>query len=444
MYRGRHTSAGAALLGTCVASAVFACLSSASAIRASTIGPARASEFSSAPTHALFQDPKVAAGKAVKAGLAWLARHQSPEGAFESKKLEGICPRERPCWHDKFEATDHYDVGLTGLAISCFVRAGYGPSSKAELTDPTTGKKFAPGDVARRAIEWLRKLQKPDGSFGPDRAFMYNESIATLALAEAVRGAADESLKKSVERATVFLQGAQRPNPSGVGSWGWRYASRQEIAKDRPVGATAEQIRAELSDSDTSVTGWAIAALHAASEAGFTVDKYCWAGALDFLDSVTVTDGKVGYLAAADAGLKLQGVDEQYDYHPGTMSALAISARVHGALDLKNAFFDRAAQQIIDHLPAVSKDQMSVDYYYWYQGTLALNELDHSDRPKNRPRQSGTWNKAVIRVLLDLQNDEKDGCARGGWVTRDRWSYAGGPIYTTAMAVLALEIATAK
>ena len=43
-------------------------------------------------------------------------------------------------------------------------------------------------------------------------------------------------------------------------------------------------------------------------------------------------------------------------------------------------------------------------------------------------------------LALQDKNTERDVCSRGGWLVGDRWSHAGGPIYTTAINTLTLEV----
>ena len=78
----------------------------------------------------------------------------------------------------------------------------------------------------------------------------------------------------------------------------------------------------------------------------------------------------------------------------------------------------------------------SVDYYYWYYATLALFQLDGPD-----VKNWSTWNKAISDTLCNHQRTSKDGCMDGSWDTDnvDRWAYAGGRVYGTAINVLTLE-----
>jgi hypothetical protein len=88
----------------------------------------------------------------------------------------------------------------------------------------------------------------------------------------------------------------------------------------------------------------------------------------------------------------------------------------------------------------VSKDKLSIDYYYWYYGSLALNQLDGPDSPKKSGKYWGPWNKAMVDAVLSLQDHTERACSNGGWIQGDRWAYTGGPLYATAINVLTLEV----
>jgi hypothetical protein len=308
----------------------------------------------------------------------------------------------------------------------------------------------------------LVRRQNADGSFSKDKSFVYNEAIATLALVEAYAWTHASDLKLPAQHAVEFLESAQRPSPIGEGPspkgehpgskseqlWGWRYASRTEVevqlqnrgvTPGRGVTAGSEYMR-ELSDADTSATAWCVAALHAAREAGLDVRDEAFAGALAFTRWVTANDGLVGYLDAHGAGATVSGPNDHFTYHPAVMSAMGVSTRIACAGDPNDVFFELAAKRVLSDLPAVSADKLSIDYDYWYQGTRALDELDGPDRPRRSGKYWSMWNKAVIAAVTSLQDHGERSCRNGGWITPDRWSDSGGPIYSTAMSVLTLEV----
>jgi hypothetical protein len=70
------------------------------------------------------------------------------------------------------------------------------------------------------------------------------------------------------------------------------------------------------------------------------------------------------------------------------------------------------------------------DYYLWYNGTLAMFHAGGDDWKR--------WNRVVRDRVISLQKHE--GCERGSWPPDSRWGGSGGRIYTTALAVLTLEV----
>jgi hypothetical protein len=117
------------------------------------------------------------------------------------------------------------------------------------------------------------------------------------------------------------------------------------------------------------------------------------------------------------------------------MSAIALRMALELDSPPADEFVLPAAARIAQDAPSVSADGLSIDYYYWLNGTLALAAYDRG-RPS---RTFQAWDRALLETLLGLQEQKPDGCGRGGWLVPDRWSYAAGPVYTTAMALLALE-----
>lgn len=270
---------------------------------------------------------------------------------------------------------------------------------------------------------------------------MYNEALASLALAEAFGLTQARYWKEPAQKGINFLQNAQRPNPSGTGLWGWRYESRMEIEDFRRAGTQDEAYKAQLFQSDTSVTGWVVMALKSAQLAGLAVKKENMDGAFEFTKWATADSGLVGYLDAKGAGQTVTGKnDDKFTYHPTSMSALGMCIRIFSQHDPDDPFLELAAKRIVQDLPTVSKDKSSIDYYYWYYGSLALNQLDGPDSPRKSGKYWGPWNKAMVEAVLALQDHAERACSNGGWITTDRWSYDGGPLYTTALNTLTLEV----
>jgi len=379
--------------------------------------------------------------KAVLEGLRWLVRHQRTDGSWGIVSLKSICDTDKPCFDPKESYTEHADEGLTAMALLCFLGAGYSHESKQDLVDTARAKRYKIGEVIKNGLMWLVKRQNEQGYFSKDQVFMYNEALCALALTEAYGLTQNRYWKEPAQKAINFLQKARRPNPSGTGSWGWRYQSRQEIEAKYPGGSLDETGKKELFDSDTSVTGWVIMALKSAIISGLQVDKNSMDGGLAFVKYCTANDGLVGYNDPKNAGLTVQGRgDDKFDYHPTSMTSLGICIRIFCEHDPNDPFFEPAALRMVKDLPTIDKDRRKIDYYYWYYGSMALNQLDGPDSPRKSGKYWGPWNKAMVDAVVSLQDTQERSCNRGGWMQPDRWAYAGGPIYSTAINVLTLEV----
>lgn len=376
-----------------------------------------------APTQVSAPTPLSRQG-AIDAGLGWLARHQTADGSWRANAVDPACTAAFDHGHPKSTWIDHYDSGSTALGTLAFIHAG--------VTSRSPGEHAA---VLGRALDWLRSQQNEQGFFSKDHAFIYNEALATMALVEHYAATKDASEVASAQRAVDFLVRAQRPSPSGDGAWGWRYSSRMEIEEKFGGQPPDELGKRELFDSDVSVSGWAATALIAAERAGLVVDPAALKGVAEFMRWCRARDGLVGYNDPRNAGLKVQGRDDQFLYHSSCMSAIALRLSLELDARPEDGFILPAASRIALDAPAVSADGLSIDYYYWLNGTLALAAYDRG-RP---PRYIQAWDRALKDTLLGLQEHKPDACGRGGWLVPDRWSYAAGPVYTTAMALLALE-----
>ena len=381
--------------------------------------------------------------KAVLDGLRWLVRHQNPDGSWGASSLKSRCIPEAPCYDAKLAMNDHYNEGLTGLALLCFLGAGFSHESKQDIVDTAMAKRYKIGDVVKKGLEWLRKKQDPAGFYTPDRPHMYNEALATLAMTEAYGLTQNRYWKEPAQKGINLIMEAQRPNPSGAGFWGWRYESRTSIEDFRKGGTGDEQFKKELYDSDTSVTAWCVMALKSAQLSGLQVKQESMDGAMEFCKFVTADQGLVGYVDAKTAGQTVTGpFDSQFTYHPTTMSALGMCIRIFATHNPDDPFLELAAKRIIQDLPTVSKDRSSLDYYYWYYASLALNQLDGPDSPRKSGKYWGPWNKAMVDAVLSIQDHTEKACTNGGWIQSDRWgNYSGaGPLYNTALNVLTLEV----
>lgn len=384
--------------------------------------------------------------EAVLEGLRWLVRHQNEDGSWGIDTLASHCKGTTPCVSPEAQLVPHYNEGLTGLALLAFLGQGISIGSKIEIVDTAMGKRYSAGEVVKKGVRWLLDRQRENGALSdPDWSYaMYNQALATMAVCEAYGISRNRELKRPAQKAVDFLVAAQKRNPEGA-TWGWRYWSRQ-VLDDKLTAGEIDQVThaSAVQEVDISVTTWVVMALKSAQLVGLEVPVEVMNGALAYAEYTTGKDGLVGYLNPYVAGEMIRGPGDHFTYHTGTMSALGMLVRTFVRHDLEDPFLDLASKHIVKDMPSVSKDKLSVDYYYWYYATLALNQFDGPDSPrKGSGKYWDNWNEALIESILPLQNASKarDVCTRGGWLDPDRWgSHTGHSLYSTALNVLTLQV----
>ncbi|MCE9595232.1 MAG: hypothetical protein K8S98_13680 [Planctomycetes bacterium] len=382
---------------------------------------------------------------AVLEGMKWLIRHQQEDGGWSAENLISKCSEKGPkCVKPDEVYNKNHDEGLTALSLLCFLGAGYDNTSKQNIVDDAMGKRYYIGQVIKNGLTNLKDKQNEEGSFTSPRAFMYNEALAALVFSEAYGMTSSRAWKDPAQKAINFLVNSQKPNPSNsTGLWGWRYASKQDIIDRRDRGELDQNaFESEMRDADTSVTTWVVMALKSASLSGLDVPQETMDGALSFIDYVSLKDGRVGYLSPDGAGQALGGHNDHFQYHTSVMSALGMLTRTFVSHDIDDPKLEAGAKLLVKDLPEITKDKLSIDYYYWYYGSLALNQFDGPESPRKSQTYWNQWNERMKECVLQLQdkNTDADVCTRGGWLTPDRWTYSGSPIYCTAINVLTLEV----
>lgn len=378
--------------------------------------------------------------RAIRAGLRWLARHRNEDGTWSATTLKNHCWSGSPCFDEKDEYNDLHVAGITSLVVLSFLEAGYLPASTDVLEDKLATGRVSAGEIVTDALEWLVAREKTYGRFTGSKSHMYDEAFATLALSRAFERTQDERWKAAAQRGVAILERGQRENPAGHGRWGWRYESASDFRQRLADEHRDAQFTAEVSESDTSVTTACINALQAAKRAGLTVIPDSTRNALDFIVSVTAPDGRVGYIDRESIGRPIQGPNDVFDYHVATLSALGMISRILVAPDSSDPILELGARLVTADLPRISDDKYSIDYYFWHEATLALSRFDGPQGLLSRGKYWTQWRPAALRALLDTQASEPLTCRHGGWLMKDRWSYVGGPIYSTALNVLTLEL----
>jgi hypothetical protein len=255
-----------------------------------------------------------------------------------------------------------------------------------------TGRKYKA--AVDKGLKFLLLAQKADGQLGTET--MYTHAVATLALVEAYGMTFDATLKAKAQAAVNFIVKAQCPDG------GWRYTP----------GSAA---------GDTSVFGWQVQALRSAQLANLTVPKACLDKAVKFLDTVAKDDGaRYGYTAGGGPTDTLSAV--------GLLSKLLL-----GAATPRTPAVEKGVKALWEKgKPAES----NMNLYYLYYGTMLFHRVGGESWVKD-------WNPTVRNLLVKSQVNG-DGAKKeevGSW--KPDAAFIGqqcGRLGSTCMSTLILEV----
>ena len=300
--------------------------------------------------------------KAIIAAIEWLSRVQEKDGRWDTRK---------------YQAETDYDVGGTALALLCY----YGWGARHDQ----------PGkyqENVKAALQWLMTQQRENGSLAR-RGMMYSHAIGAIALCEAYGITKDEKIKSAALAAIKYTINAQHQKRGG-----WRYSPGQ--------------------DSDTSVTGWQVMALHSARMAGIELPEKPFDLARKWLDFAGGGEhgGLYGYQSPTDISRAMVATGmfcRQLDLVPPSNPKMIESAKLMKRYPIR------------DNNP---------DLYYIYYGTLALYQHQGSIWQD--------WNNNLKRILPKIQ--VKTGNLAGSWNLSRSNTKGGGRIASTTLAILSLEV----
>ena len=300
--------------------------------------------------------------KAIIAAIEWLSKVQEKDGRWDTRK---------------FQAETDYDVGGTALALLCY----YGWGARHDRPGKYQNN-------VKKALEWLLAQQREDGSLAR-RGMMYSHAIAAIALCEAYGITKDDNIKSSALAAIEYTISSQHQERGG-----WRYSPGQ--------------------DSDTSVTGWQLMALHSARMAGLELPEKPFDLARRWLDFAGGGEhgGLYGYQSPSDISRAMVATGmfcRQLDMVPPSSPKMIESAELMKRYPIR------------DNNP---------DLYYIYYGTLALYQ--HQGPIWQQ------WNNNLKRILPDIQI--KSGSLAGSWDLSRSNTKGGGRIASTTLAILSLEV----
>ncbi|MSR62516.1 MAG: hypothetical protein EXS08_08730 [Planctomycetes bacterium] len=332
----------------------------------------------------------------VHSALEWLKRHQDPAGFWDCDGFAAQCTDDT-CTGSGSAA---HDVGVTGLALLCFLGAG---ETHLEGRYRTTVK---------RGLQWLLEVQDEEGCFGPriGQGFLYDHACAALAMAEAFGMTQAKPFRAAAQNGIAFVLRTQNPYSA------WRYAAPGD------------------GDNDTSMTGWMVMALKSAKMAGLTIDEAAFDGALAWIDQVTdPRTGRTGYTELGGPPSRLASLAARFPAENSeSMTAVGLLVRIFGGrTPAQDPQLALGAARLAARLPQWSEDGQ-IDFYYWYYGTLALFQLGGARWER--------WNEALRAAVIEHQRTDAPSCARGSWDALDAWSTVGGRVYATALNCLSMEV----
>lgn len=242
-------------------------------------------------------------------------------------------------------------------------------------------------DVVQKGLYYLatRARVTADGA-DLQEGSMYGQGIATMALCEAYGMTEDRNYRDLAQLAVNFIVYAQDKRGGG-----WRYTPGQP--------------------GDTTVTGWQFMAIKSGQMAGLSVPSPTIFQIDRFLDSVQADGGATyGYLDGSEV-------------KPST-TAIGLLCRMYRGWPREHQAIQQGASRLAEWGPS------KTDLYYDYYATQVLCHLEGSAWEK--------WNRSMRDHLVATQVAQ--GFDSGSWHFSDQYGNKGGRLYSTAMAVMILEV----
>lgn len=270
--------------------------------------------------------------------------------------------------------------GVASVAVMAFMAKGHLPGEGRY------------GGTINRGIDYVLSTANPKTGYIAQRSggMMYGHGAGTLTLAEAVgmtKGGRERRIREVLEKAVKLILQAQairRGKPVQQGGWRYSYASR---------------------DSDLSVTGWQLLALRAAKNAGADVPISAINEAVGYVKRSASRGGGFGYQPGGGTNHARAGI--------GILS-LEICGEHHSPEAVA------AAEWLTRNPPRWPDRHFYYAVYYCSQGMF---QRSGKYWEFYRPR--------LEALLLSLQK------ADSSWP--DDGANAG-PVYPTAMSVMALSV----
>jgi hypothetical protein len=277
---------------------------------------------------------------------------------------------------------EQHKNAVTGLAVMALMAAGHTPDQPPH------------GPAIRNALNYVLSQMRNDGYLGQsDNSRMYGHGICTLMLTEAAGMTRDEMLEKRLlegcRRAVELILKAQAIKKAPHHQGGWRYEPNS-------------------GDSDLSLTGWQTMSLRSAKNIGIEVPGSAIQAAINYIKGMA-RDGEFSYEGGGGQPT-LRGIG---------LLALPVCG-VYDSPELA-----KATARMLKDPP---KWQGPWFYYRTYYAATGMYQMGDE-----------AWNR--FYPMLDdalLKNQKAD----GSWPDPpgNNEADAGGAVYSTSMAVLALAV----
>ena len=275
-------------------------------------------------------------------------------------------------------------TSVTSLAVMAYLASGHVPGVPGPYRE-----------TVERGIAYVLDHQKPDGLLvsGSSHGPLYDHGISTLMLAEIIGMTPDPALaskaREALTKAVRLILSAHNLSKGPQHAGGWRYQSTSR-------------------DSDISVTGWQLMALRAARSAGCSVPSENIDKAVAYLKKCAVPGGGFAYQPG-------QGPN-----NPRTGTGV-LALEICGEHNTPQAV--AGADYLVKHPPQWSGEYFFYEVYYCPQAMFQMGD-----------KYFLVYYPKLVQVLLDHQDRD------GSWRPASGSEGAGGRIYSTAMALLALAV----
>ena len=342
---------------------------------------------------------------AVGSALHWLSRHQDDDGRWDADGFMKHDPKADQC---DGKGRPLHDTGVTGLALACFLKAGF--------TDRAEGEGAYFNITVHRGLKWLRQAQAEDGCYGPRAShdFFYGHCMATIAMCEAARLTKDAKYRRSAQQGINFIQLARNPGLA------WRYEPRGK-------------------ENDTSITAWAVRALDAGRRAGLATDADAFAGAFAWVEKMTDPNfGQVGYNFPGGTPARPEGTRKKW---PAEKSQSTTAAGIYIRLltgKASGVAYRKGLDLILAIPPDWNPDSGAIDMYYWHMAMRIFRHPAFGKSASERTMRT-KWEKSVRRAILLSQHQDGSGARTGSWDPIGVWGREGGRVYSTAILAWALS-----